>query len=96
MVPSTIETKDLILRLPEVDLAQSLTEFYIRNRFFLQEFEGAKDALFYRSTYQEDTLKDEIQMARNGSAYRFYLFQKGNPKDIIGLVGLNDDDCGRG
>lgn len=90
MVPNTIETKDLILRLPEVDFAQSLTEFYIRNRFFLQEFEGMRDALFFRNTYQADTLKDEIQMAHCGSAYRFYLFQKSKPQDIIGLVGLND------
>ena len=70
--------------------ARQVTEFYRRNRAFLQAFEPARSEEFFSLAYQESALQKEIAAAQAGTGYRFYIKRLDLPGEIIGTIALSN------
>ena len=53
------ETEDLLLYMAHWDLAQEVTDFYVRNREFLAPFEPKRPESFYTVKGQKQELREE-------------------------------------
>lgn len=85
-----IETEDLVLKLPDAAYADSVADYYLRNRAFLAEFEPLRLEDFYTAKFQKAALEQEREQAVEGNAFTFYLFIKNREDMIIGSIGLNN------
>ncbi|MEF9983502.1 MAG: GNAT family N-acetyltransferase [Oscillospiraceae bacterium] len=86
-----IETSRLILKQSQPYMADLVLDFYERNKSFLTPFEAKRDEGFYTVSYQEKCLLFESTIcAINGSAYRYYIFLKGDETKIIGTISINN------
>lgn len=74
----------------DLSLAQPLTDYYKRNRKFLEKFEPVRDEEFFSLEYQRDILKREIAEYQEKKAFRFYIKPMGQPEKIIGAIGLSN------
>ena len=84
------ETEDLLLYMAHWDLAQEVTDFYVRNRAFLAPFEPKRPESFYTVKGQKQELREEDADIHTGCGMRLYLAEKTNPDVICGMVGLNN------
>lgn len=82
----------LRLRLIPADptLAESVAEYYRRNRSFLQPFEPEREEDFFTAAHQRTLLEQEAEAARRKAAYRFYIQLLEEPERIIGAIGLSN------
>lgn len=83
-------TKDLLLKSSDVNLTESLLEYYLRNKAFLEEFEPKRDPSFFTYEGQYNQLEKEIVDADQKVSFHFYIFKKNDDKKIIGCIGLNN------
>lgn len=70
--------------------AGQVTDYYRRNRKFLEEFEPKRDEKFFSLKCQREILKKEKRDRKAGTAFRFYMRLAGQPDQIIGAIGLNN------
>jgi ribosomal-protein-alanine N-acetyltransferase len=80
------ETNRLILKIADSSHAELVLDYYIRNKEFLQEWEGLKKDEFYTKEYHEKYLEE----INNETSLRFWLFKKEDISKIIGTVSLNN------
>ena len=85
-----LKTKDLLLRPSSINLTESLLEYYLRNKIFLEKFEPKRDPSFFTYESQYNQLEKEISDEEKKSSFRFYIFEKGDDNKIIGCIGLNN------
>lgn len=83
-----LQTGNLILRPADVSFAETLLNYYIRNKDFLERFEPKRDEVFYTCEGQSTQLQSEMAETQNKQSYHFYISEK-NSSEIIGSVGLN-------
>ena len=84
------ETERLWLILSHPSLSGAVTEYFIRNREFLQETEPFHTEEFFTLPYQEGDMKRAMEEAANNVGARFWLIPKETPGIIIGMVALNN------
>lgn len=84
-----MEQKLLRLVPADVDLAQPVTDFYRRNREFLQSFEPPREDDFFTVSHQKNLLQQEMEARKAKTGYRFYLQDPRYPQMILGAIGLN-------
>ena len=84
------ETERLALRLLREDYAEPALYFYEKNREVFEAWEPDRPMFFYTRKFQASLLRAEFQMALKGNALRFWIFEKGNPWDIIGTVSFQN------
>lgn len=84
------EATDIILRPANIEFAENLLEYYIRNKAFLEDFEPKRDVSFYTLKNQKEQLQQEMTDADKKSASRFYISTKEDARTIIGCIGLNN------
>lgn len=84
-----MEQKLLRLVPADVDLAQPVTDFYVRNREFLQSFEPPREDDFFTVSHQQNLLQQEMEARKAKTGYRFYLQDPRYPQMILGTIGLN-------
>lgn len=92
-----LQTDDLLLTPAQVELAENVLDYYLRNKNFLAEFEPRRENVFFSLDYQRNALICEQTQAaqldeRNalsGLNLAYYIAAKNNQKKIIGTIGLN-------
>lgn len=84
------ETDRLILKILRPDWANKVLDFYLDNKFIFEKYEATRPQNFYTIKYQKSMLSAEYTMAMKLSTVRFWIFQKENPKNIIGTICFRD------
>lgn len=84
-----LETERLLLKLPQLEFAETCAAYYERNKEFLSEFEPMRDAEFYTAAYQRSLLVNEQTQVEARTAYPFYIFRKEEPDVMVGKINLN-------
>lgn len=84
------ETQRLLLKVLDKSCAELAVDYYLRNRFFLEEWEAVKSEEFYTKKYQEEQLDKELSNIENKSSLRLWIFKKEVDNRIIGSVGFNN------
>jgi [ribosomal protein S5]-alanine N-acetyltransferase len=85
------ETERLILKVLDKSYSQQVLDYYLRNKYFLEEWEAVKSEEFYTKKYQEEQLDKELAVIENNGAFRLWLFKKEDESRIIGSVGFNNN-----
>lgn len=70
--------------------AELVTDYYLRNKSFLAEWEPVKEEEFYTKQYQEEQLDKELSNIENNNSFRLWIFKKENENRIIGSAGFNN------
>lgn len=82
---------DTIQLLPaDPSLASEVTDYYQRNRTFLEKYEPIREEEFFSLEYQRKLLEEERLDFCQKTAFRFYLTLTSQPQRIIGIIGLNN------
>lgn len=84
------ETDRLLLKVLRPDWAHKVLDFYLDNKYVFEKYEALRPPNFYTARYQKSILSCEYSMAMKLTTVRFWVFQKENPKDIIGTVCFRD------
>lgn len=87
---TTYQTERLILKILTPDYLREVLEFQIRNKEQFERYEPTRPENFYTLGHQQAVLKCEYKLATKLSTIRFYVFQKEQPRTIIGTVCLHD------
>lgn len=88
MIKQAYETDRLVLHLSNREMAQQVTEYFIRNKEFLKTTEPLRDDEFYTFEFQRNELESDEKNCENLSGVKFWITQKGSDK-VIGMVALN-------
>lgn len=74
----------------DISLVEQVTDYYRRNRNFLEEYEPERDAEFFTLDYQLQILQKEMRDRAENTAFRFYIKLAEQPDQIIGAIGLSN------
>lgn len=88
MIKSAYETSRLKLILSNPNMVQQVTDYFLRNKYFLQETEPAREHAFYTTAFQRCELENDIKCFRNGTVVKFWITPKDSDK-IIGMLAFN-------
>ena len=83
-------TERLILKVLDPSSAQSVFDYYLRNRSFLEEWEPVRSEEFYTLAYHEAQLEKDQSLMENKSGLRLWIFKKNEENKIIGSIGFNN------
>lgn len=84
------ETERLLLKILDQSYAELVLDYYLRNRFFLEEWESIKYEEFYTKKYQQEQLVKELSNIENNNSFRLWIFKKQDERRIIGSVVFNN------
>lgn len=79
-----IKTDRLILKTLDESAAEDVSEYYQRNRDFLEEWEPKRESVFYTKAHQKKELAFEQQEMDAGRMLRFWIYRKDDSNKIIG------------
>lgn len=85
-----MQNKWITLVPANIALAQQVTDYYQRNRNFLEQYEPKREEAFFSPEHQEKILQKEMEDSRQKSAFRFYIKPTAGPAKVIGSIGLNN------
>ncbi len=89
-MPAIYYTPRLCLKVLDSSSATLVTDYLIRNRDFMEEWESAKADSYFTREYQEANLDKETAEAEAGRIFRLWIFKKGEEDRIIGTVGFSN------
>lgn len=72
------------------DLAETVADYYRRNRAFLQPTDPIREDAFYTADFQQKLLTEAAQARQEGRSCRFYIVPVDEPDRVIGFVALNN------
>lgn len=78
-----MKNQDIQLIPADLSLAKQATDYYTRNRSFLEAFEPVRDEEFFSLQYQQEVLKREMLEYEEKTAFRFYITPVERPTKII-------------
>lgn len=86
------ETKRLYLKLlkPSSKSARQALEFYYKNRIVFEPYDVLRPSNFYTEGYQKALLEYDYNLALHNKSFRFWVFAKNNPSQIIGTICFHD------
>jgi [ribosomal protein S5]-alanine N-acetyltransferase len=79
-------TERLVLRQLDERSAAAVLDYFIRNRYFLTEWEAERPAEFYSLAFQEQSLKNDMTAYLAGSSFKLWIYKKEEPEKVIGCV----------
>ena len=85
-----IDTERLVLKVVNKQRADKVLEFYLRNRNIFERYEPVIGDDFYTIPHQRKVLEFEYQSIMKLSMLRYWIFEKGNPNQIIGTVSFRN------
>lgn len=85
-----MQNKHIELIPSDISLAEQVTNYYNRNRKFLEDYEPRRDEQFFSLEYQQEVLKKEMDAFQQKNAFRFYIKPTDQSHKIIGIIGLNN------
>lgn len=83
-------TKRLMLRILDEDNAQSVSDYYLRNRDFHQPWFSVRNDEIFTARQQRKNLEVELRDFNIGRALPFWLTLKADPQRIIGRFALTN------
>lgn len=86
----TYETERLQLKVLTEDYAPAVLSFLLKNREIFEPYETLKQEMYYTELYQRKNLKLEYASFLELKYIRFYVFEKGNDKTIIGTISFSN------
>lgn len=84
------ETERLELKTLDRSFAGLILDYYERNKAFMEEWEATKCEDYFTVPYQEKLLEKDLNDMENGRCLRLWIFKKGGPDRIIGMVAFNN------
>ena len=84
------ETQRLLLKVLDKSFAEPVVDYYLRNRFFLEEWEAVKSEEYYSKQYQKEQLDKDLINMENNNFLRLWIFKKEDDTRIIGSVGFSN------
>lgn len=84
------ETRRLILKILTPDKCNSVLRFYKDNCELFEKYNPIIPENYYTTDYQRSTLAAEYRNFLKGKQIRYYIYQKDNPRKIIGTVAFSD------
>ena len=85
-----IDTERLVLKVLNKQSADKVLEFYLRNRNIFERYEPVIGDDFYTIPHQRKVHEFEYQSIMKLSMLRYWIFEKGNPNQIIGTVSFRN------
>ncbi len=85
-----LETERLFLKSSSLDFTDDLLKYYLRNKDFLEQFEMKREKEFYTFEHQYQAMKFELYQQIRKVSFRFYIYAKCNPNEIIGVIAVNN------
>lgn len=79
-------TKRLILQIENIDKADQILSFYIKNKDLFDRFDPTRPPQFYTLSFQEACIDYEYQEAIKGHTLRYYVYLREAPDTLIGTV----------
>ena len=83
------ETERLNLKIIKPMHANQVLDFYLRDQELFERFEPDRAEGFYTVGFQKQILSFEYNMAVQGTLFRFYVYEKTDPKRIIGTISFH-------
>lgn len=82
------ETDRLTLQLlrPDSISAKQTLRFYDKNRTVFEQYEAMRPENFYTEQFQKRMLSEEMNLALQQKAIRFWICKKAMPQELIGTV----------
>lgn len=90
MLQTTYETNRLLLVQSNPRLKKQVLAYYKENVSFLQPTEPKYPIDFLELSTQKQILKQDWQRFQHRTGVRYWIFEKDNLNQIIGLVGINN------
>ena len=82
-------TERLLLKIIGQEKADQVLDFYLRDKELFEQFEPDRMENFYTLGFQQQMLGVEHKMVQQGTMYRFYVYRKEQPEQIIGTISLH-------
>lgn len=86
----TFNTERLILKVLDKSSAQTVLDYYLRNKDFLEPWEPARNKEFYTKEYHEKQLANDLSQIGNKSLLRLWIFKKDDENRTIGSIGFTN------
>ncbi len=83
------ETDRLYLREIDESYAETVLQYYDRNREFLKAWEEYRPDDFFTLDYQKKKLQKDRKEFEEGKIIRLWIFKKGDDTKIIGCISFN-------
>ena len=83
-------TDRLIMKILKPKDAKLVLDYLIRNEGFLKEWETDRPSDYYTLAHQRKLLKRDLQRYKEGLMLRLWIFEKKNPKKVIGTIALDN------
>lgn len=90
MIKKLYETERLVLFLPNIKMVSPITNFYIRNRDFLQPIDPRRPESFYLLGTQRNIILKELNDIKRGNMLKFWIAKKECYKYLIGSIAFNN------
>lgn len=87
-----IKTDRLVLMVLDETYAESTLDYYLRNIYFLKDWDPTKVEDFYTIDYHRNLLDMELYNIKQGNGYKLWIFKQEEfeTKRTIGFVNLNN------
>ena len=94
----TLESERLIITTVNSSYAQAITDFYIRNKEHLLEWEDIKEDYFYTKAYQKMLIKYEQHATKKGMSVSFWIKERASGElvgkiSVFSIAGGNMSNC---
>ena len=87
---TVLETERLLLRTARPDEADAVLEFFVRNEPHLGPWEPARPPGFFTVALWRERLAQYREHWLVGGSYRLHLFEKREPRRVVGSIGLTN------
>ena len=84
------ETNRLVLKILDKSYSETVLDYYLRNKLFLEEWEPKRSEEFYTKQYHEDLLDKDFADIQNGNLLRLWIFKKDDNKKVIGTLAFSN------
>ena len=84
--PVRLQTQRLVLQAPRVELGSAVAGYLERNRSHFAPWDPPNSPQVYVSAFQRAAQADAARAFAEGSAYRYWLSPKDDPRRVIGSV----------
>jgi ribosomal-protein-alanine N-acetyltransferase len=84
------ETERLLLKIVDKSNAQMVTDYYLRNKSFLAEWEPVREPEFYTTQFREQELDKEFNNIVNGTTLKLWIVKKEDESKVIGAFSFNN------
>ncbi|WP_435921554.1 GNAT family N-acetyltransferase [Paenibacillus sp. DYY-L-2] len=87
MTNSILLTNGVSLRVIDESFSNEVSDFFARNKDFLEPWEAKRNDEYYSAEFQKSILRDEFALIREGSLFKVWIFKDDT---LIGSIALSN------